>query len=214
MSASTTRLPVSKRLFDLSFVLLTVPLTLPLGLCIAALIALREGRPVLYSAARSGQGGVVFQALKFRTMRDAGALGNEGVSGGDKSERISPFSAVLRRTRLDELPQLVNVLRGDMTLVGPRPPDPRYVEMFPDVYGTVLQSRPGLTGLATLHMHRFEDRVLKNCATAEETEAVYCRRCIPRKARLDLIYQARQARPGAVCLDALIVWRSIRSVLR
>lgn len=193
-------------------VLMTAPLTVPIGLIVALALKLREGGPVLYLGARVGQGGRPFRAYKFRTMRHSDEDG--GVSGGDKSARISEFSAVLRRTRLDELPQLLNVLRGDMSLVGPRPPDPRYVDMFPDLYGRVLQSRPGLTGLATLYMHRFEDRVLRETTTAAQTEAVYVRRCIPRKARLDLMYQARQSKPGAICLDIGIILRSARSVLR
>lgn len=201
-------------MFDLGFIFVTAPLTLPLALVIWGLILLREGGPVFYQARRSGQGGQPFLALKFRTMRDVSAPDNAGVSGGNKTFRISRFSAFLRKTRLDELPQLVNVLRGDMSLVGPRPPDPRYVDMYPQIYGAVLRARPGLTGLATLYMHRFEDRVLRDCATAEETEEVYCRRCIPRKAHLDLMYQARMAQPGAVCFDFWIIARSVRSVLR
>ncbi|THH39162.1 sugar transferase [Aliishimia ponticola] len=206
---------MSKRLFDLALVLITAPLTLAIGAVICVLLLVREGRPIFYRAHRSGQGGRVFKALKFRTMRElSDDEDNSGVSGGDKTFRISRFSGFLRRTRLDELPQLVNVLKGDMSLVGPRPPDPAYVDRFPDIYATVLRSRPGLTGLATLHMHRFEDRVLRGCTTAAETDAVYCRRCIPRKARLDLMYRERIQRPGVVCYDSLIIARSVRSVLK
>jgi lipopolysaccharide/colanic/teichoic acid biosynthesis glycosyltransferase len=105
------------------------------------------------------------------------------------------------------------VLQGHMTLVGPRPPDPAYVRLYPELYARILRTRPGLTGLATLYMHRFEDRVLRACASPEETDAVYRRRCIPRKARLDLIYQRRLQQPGVVCFDALIVWKTLRAVL-
>jgi lipopolysaccharide/colanic/teichoic acid biosynthesis glycosyltransferase len=215
LASQTERLPLWKRGLDLGFILVTLPLTLPVGAVIWLLILVREGTPVIYRARRSGQNGQVFLALKFRTMREvAGPDGDIGVSGGNKTFRVTPFCARLRRTRLDELPQLLNVLKGEMTLVGPRPPDPRYVQMKPDLYARVLRSRPGLTGLATLNMHRFEDRVLKACATHEETEAVYLRRCVPRKARLDLIYQHRMARPGAVCFDLVILLRSFASVLR
>ena len=214
ISVRSHGIALSKRLFDLFLVLLTAPLTLPLGIFLWLLILVREGRPAFYRARRSGQDGVPFYALKFRTMRTDAENADQGVSGGDKTYRISRFSAILRRSRLDELPQLINVLTGDMSLVGPRPPDPRYVEMFPGVYGEVLRSRPGLTGLATLYMHRFEDRVLKDCKTREETETVYCRRCIPRKAQLDMMYQRRSRQPGAVCFDVWIIWQSVRSVLR
>ena len=122
---------------------------------------------------------------------------DSGVSGGDKEHRITRTGAVMRRYRLDELPQLVNILRGDIGFVGPRPPLRRYVERFPDLYAEVLKDRPGVTGLATLVFHRTEERLLECCKSPEETEAVYERRCVPTKARLDLIY----ARRRNLCLD-------------
>jgi lipopolysaccharide/colanic/teichoic acid biosynthesis glycosyltransferase len=112
---------------------------------------------------------------------------------------------VLRRWRLDELPQLWNVLRGDMSFVGPRPPLRRYVEAFPELYADVLRARPGITGLATLIYHAEEERLLAPCRTAAETEAVYVRRCVPRKAQLDLIYAARRD----LCLDLWIMFATV-----
>ncbi len=127
-----------------------------------------------------------FRLIKLRTMRSDGA--NGGVTGGDKAGRVSGFQRLLRRSRMDEVPQLWNVIRGDISLVGPRPPLRQYVQAYPELYARVLQSRPGITGLATLIYHRHEERLLARCRTAAETDAVYRRRCIPRKARLDLIY--------------------------
>src|SRR5690606_28666329 len=106
--------------------------------------------------------------------------------------------------RLDEVPQLWNVLKGDMSFVGPRPPLRVYVERFPDLYAQVLRSRPGVTGLASLHFHRHEEWILARCATPEDTDAAYARRCVPRKARLDLIYQRRRN----LCLDMALMWRT------
>ena len=120
-----------------------------------------------------------------------------GVSGGDKAHRITRTGTVMRRYRLDEIPQLWNILKGDIGFVGPRPPLRRYVERFPELYDEVLKDRPGVTGLATLIFHRTEERLLADCSTPEETEAVYERRCIPVKARLDLIY----AKNRNLCLD-------------
>jgi lipopolysaccharide/colanic/teichoic acid biosynthesis glycosyltransferase len=97
-----------------------------------------------------------------------------------------------------------------MSFVGPRPPLRRYVEACPETYAAVLRSRPGVTGLATLVFHRHEERLLAQCATPEETNRVYLRRCIPRKARLDLIYQRRQS----LCLDLWILLRTLRGVVR
>lgn len=189
----------AKRLMDLGLVALFLPLALPLGLVVATALLVTQGRPVLYLSERMKTRRQGFMLWKFRTMRADAA--DRGVSGGDKTARITPLGHLLRRSRLDELPQLWNILRGDMSLVGPRPPLRRYVEAYPELYGLVLQSRPGVTGLATLHFHRREAALLAPCTTPEETEAVYTRRCIPVKARLDLLYQRRRS----FCLDAAIL---------
>jgi lipopolysaccharide/colanic/teichoic acid biosynthesis glycosyltransferase len=132
------------------------------------------------------------------------------VSGGDKSARITRAGRVLRRTRMDELPQLWNIARGDMSFVGPRPPLRQYVERFPQIYGQVLRSRPGVTGLASLKYHRHEEAILRGCADADATDAAYCRRCVPAKARLDLIYQSRTS----VCWDLAILCETVARVAR
>ncbi len=186
---------LSKRLLDilLSSLLLIVLSPLLLGLALAILI--RDGAPVFYLSERMKTPEQAFRLWKFRTMRPDAR--DRGVSGGDKAGRISKTGNFLRRCRLDELPQLWNILRGDISFVGPRPPLRRYTEMFPELYAEVLRARPGVTGLATLAFHRTEERLLAPCRDADETEAVYCRRCVPRKARLDLIY----ARRRSLCYD-------------
>jgi lipopolysaccharide/colanic/teichoic acid biosynthesis glycosyltransferase len=144
-----------------------------------------------------------FALVKFRTMRPD--MADSGVSGGDKTARITHTGAFLRRTRLDELPQLWNILMGDMSFVGPRPPLRRYVVDYPGLYRRVLRARPGVTGLATVIYHRHEERLLRGCTTAAQTDAVYRRACIPRKARLDLIYLERQS----LALDLWIIFRTL-----
>lgn len=196
-----------KRLFDIVLSLVLVLVLAVPAAGIALLVLLRSGRPVFYASERMKGPDRAFRLWKFRTMRPA--AGDGGVSGGDKAARITPEGRVLRRLRLDEIPQLYNILRGDMSFVGPRPPLRLYVERFPALYARVLRSRPGITGLATLHFHRREERLLAACTTAEETDAVYSRLCIPRKARLDLIYQ----RNSRLCLDLAIVWQTFLRVL-
>ncbi|NCO87115.1 MAG: sugar transferase [Rhodobacterales bacterium] len=189
----------AKRLFDLVIALaLGLILLVPLAL-LMALMWLTEGRPVFYVSERMRAPGQPFALIKLRTMRPAPA--DSGVTGGDKSARMSRLHRILRRTRADEIPQLWNVIRGDMSLVGPRPPLRLYVEAFPDLYAQVLRNRPGITGLASLHFHAHEERLLAACGSPAETDAVYRRRCIPRKARLDLIYQRRRT----LCLDLRLV---------
>ena len=191
-----------KRVFDLVVAGLLAVILSPVLLILIALLWITEGRPVFYVAERMKTPTEGFGLIKLRTMSAAPA--NSGVTGGDKAGRVSRLQRLLRRTRADEIPQLWNVLRGDISLVGPRPPLRLYVEAFPELYGEVLKSRPGITGLASLQFHAHEERLLAACATPEETDAVYRRRCVPRKARLDLIY----ARQRTLCSDLVLIWRT------
>lgn len=200
-------MPVSKRLFDIVLALvLLVPLSVVMA-AVALLLLVLQGRPILYAAPRMRGPNQPFMHLKFRTMLHQ--KDDSGVTGGHKSWRITPVGRFLRRTRIDELPQLFNILRGDMSFVGPRPTIREYVERYPAVYAQVLKSRPGVTGLATLIYHQHEDRILARCKSARATEAAYARRCLPTKLKIDLIYQ----RNRTFALDMWIMWRTLRIVL-
>ena len=199
----------AKRALDLVLSVPAAILGLPLIVLIAVILLIREGRPILYVSERMKTHETPFNLYKFRTMRPAAPGAEGGVTGGDKSDRMSDFHRALRRSRLDELPQLWNVIRGDMSLVGPRPPLRIYVDDYPETYREVLACRPGVTGLASLVFHAHEEKLLKECKTAEETDAVYRRRCVPRKAKLDLIYRTNQS----VCGDMLLILRTARGVL-
>ena len=193
-----------KRAFDLIVALLLSVLLAPLVLLLSAVLLIRQGRPIFYLSERMKSPTEGFQLVKFRTMTNVAT--DSGVTGADKAARVTPMGRFMRRTRLDEVPQLWNVLRGDISFVGPRPPLRQYVERFPEVYARVLQSRPGITGLATVKYHAHEELLLSRCATPEETDAVYARACVPRKATLDLIYQ----RHRSLCFDLALMWRTVR----
>ena len=193
----------SKRIYDLFFASLLVVILGPIIVWTAIWLLRVQGRPLLYGSPRMRAPDRPFTLWKFRTMTVVET--DSGVSGGDKAARVTPAGAILRRRRLDEFPQLWNILKGDLSFVGPRPPLPEYVARFPDLYARVLRSRPGVTGLASLYFHSREQRLLARCTTPGETDAVYVRQCVPRKARLDLIYQRHQNR----CLDFAIVFRTI-----
>lgn len=198
----------SKRLFDLFTACVLSVLVVPAVVVIALVILIVEGGPVFHAGERMKTPRQGFRFYKFRTMRPDPT--DSGVSGADKSDRITPLGAFLRRTRLDELPQLFNLFRGDISVVGPRPPLPEYVERFPEVYEQVLRSRPGITGLATIYFNHHERWLLARSRSRQETDAIYCRACIPRKARLDLIYQAHQG----FCFDLMIVLKTFVPSLR
>lgn len=198
----------TKRLFDLALALVLLVPGMPLMLAVALAILIRDGVPILYPARRVGLRLRPFTLWKFRTM--APEHGPEiGVSGGDKVHRITDLGHGLRRTRLDELPQILNVLSGQMSFVGPRPPIQAYVDKFPQIYAEILQEVPGITGLATVMFHAREERLLAACRTAEETDAVYSRRCVPRKARLDRIY----AENRSIGLDLYILYLTAAKLL-
>lgn len=189
----------SKRLMDVVLAILLIGVLWPVALVIAAVIKLSDGGDIFYVAERMRAVNVPFQFWKFRTMRQAES--EPLLSGGHTAGRVTRVGRFLRRTRLDELPQLINILRGDISFVGPRPPLRRYVEMCPEVYSKVLKTRPGVTGLATLAYHRREEALLAPCKTAAEAEAIYLRSCVPAKARLDLIY----ARERSLCYDVQLM---------
>ena len=197
----------AKRILDILLAILLACLLILPFLMVLLLLLVTEGRPLFYVSERMKTPTQGFSLIKLRTMRPSAE--NTGVTGGDKSDRIPPVYRVLRKTRMDEIPQLWNILRGDMSFVGPRPPLRVYVEAFPQIYAQVLKNRPGLTGLASLSFHRHEERLLAATNTAAETDQVYRRRCVPRKARLDLIYQQHQT----ICFDLVLLGRTFSRVL-
>lgn len=198
----------AKRAFDLACALVLAGLLAPLMAAVALAVLVLDGRPVLYLSERMKTPTQGFRLVKFRTMKPD--PGDSGVSGGDKAARITRTGAFLRRTRLDELPQLWNVIRGDISFVGPRPPLRQYVERYPEIYGQVLRSRPGITGMASIYFHAHEEHLLARSRSRAETDAIYSRACIPRKARLDLIYQRRQS----LCLDIALMLKTVFRRLR
>ncbi len=197
-----------KRFFDLFFASLLVVILGPVLIVLLVWLLIKEGRPLFYVAERMKTPDQPFHLWKLRTMTVVAE--DQGVSGGNKAGRVTPTGAWLRAKRLDEFPQLWNILRGDLSFVGPRPPLREYVERFPEIYGQVLKSRPGVTGLATIRFHKHEERLLNRCATPEQTDDVYTRICVPRKARLDLIYQRHQS----TCYDFDLVFQTISNLFR
>jgi len=199
---------ISKRLLDLACGLILLVLLGPIILITALVILALDGRPVFYISERMKSLTEGFNLIKFRTMKPAAE--DSGVSGGDKAARITRTGPFLRRSRLDELPQLWNVMRGDISFIGPRPPLRQYVELFPAIYAQVLKSRPGVSGLASIYFHAHEEHLLSRSQSREETDMIYCRACIPRKARLDLIYQANRN----LCFDFSLMIKTVFKRLR
>ncbi len=174
------------RLFDFSAALLLLGLASPLLLLIAAAVRCQDGGPVFFRQERIGRGGRPFRLWKFRTMR-AGRGGSAITRSGDR--RITRVGTVLRAYKLDELPQLWNVLRGDMSLIGPRPEVPCFVDRRSPVWQAVHSVRPGITDLATL-VFRDEERILAGFA---DPERGYRETVLPAKLALNLQYLERRS---------------------
>jgi lipopolysaccharide/colanic/teichoic acid biosynthesis glycosyltransferase len=176
----------SKRLYDVVFSFCGLVLLAPLFAIIAVLVKVADGGDMFYRQARVGQGGREFLIYKFRTMAAAAEkVGPCVTKNGDA--RITWIGRILRKTKLDELPQLWNVLKGDMSLVGPRPEVPRYVRYYNAEQRTILRHKPGITDLASL-CFRDEGALLAN---ADSVEEFYIQHCIPRKLQLNQEYARR-----------------------
>jgi lipopolysaccharide/colanic/teichoic acid biosynthesis glycosyltransferase len=199
---------LSKRIFDLLVAMVLGVVLLPFLIAGAAVILLLDGRPVFFLSERMQTPTRGFTLVKFRTMTPD--LSDSGVSGRDKSSRITRTGAFIRRSRLDEIPQLWNVLKGDISFVGPRPPLRQYVEQFPELYAQVLHNRPGVTGLASVYFHAHEERLLSASQSRAETDAIYAGRCVPRKAHIDMIYQKNRT----LCFDIAIMLKTVFKSLR
>lgn len=194
-----------KRPFDFFCCAVLAIVMSPLFVWIAIKIKRDSDGPVFYISERMQTPTQGFGLYKFRTMAVVEDDKNTGVTGGNKDTRITEYGAYLRKSRLDELPQLWNIVLGHMSLVGPRPPLREYVERFPEIYNEVLKDKPGVTGLASLTYSRHETLLLAQCKTPQETDHVYTTRSVPAKAKLDLMYQ----RNFSPCLDLWIIWETL-----
>jgi lipopolysaccharide/colanic/teichoic acid biosynthesis glycosyltransferase len=190
-----------KRTFDIAFSGILLVLTSPLIAVLAFAIRLDSPGPAFYRCRRVGLRGRALHMLKFRKMHD-GASGPALSSPDDV--RFTRLGSFLARTKLDELPQLWNVLKGEMSLVGPRPEDPAFVEMRREAYSMILEVRPGITGLSQLAF-AWESEVLD----PDDRMGHYVGRILPQKIVMDSLY-AKRRRFG---MDMRILWWTLRAVL-
>jgi lipopolysaccharide/colanic/teichoic acid biosynthesis glycosyltransferase len=191
-----TRYPSWQRVFDLVFAVLLLPPALVVGLLVAVAVLLDSPGPVLYRSRRIGRDGVPFWMLKFRTMKH---LAGGPLVSSKQDQRFTPVGRFLALTRLDELPQLFNVLQGEMRMVGPRPELEEFVHEQRESYERILTVPPGLTGPTQL-VFADEGALL---AAAEDREALYRHEILPAKVRLDLAY-----------VEHHTLWGDLSAVLR
>ena len=194
-----------KRLVDVLAASAGLLLLSPLLLTLAAWVRLSSGSPVLFRQQRVGRGMRNFTLVKFRTMSVAPGTERGSFDAG-RTTRVTPVGRFLRRTKLDELPQLWNVLVGDMSLVGPRPEIRRWVEVYPERWARVLAVRPGITDPASI-LYRNEEELL---SAASDPQPVYREDILPHKLAIYETYVRNHSLVG----DMVILWRTLIAVLR
>jgi lipopolysaccharide/colanic/teichoic acid biosynthesis glycosyltransferase len=180
---------VIKRAFDVIVSLLVIVIALPLWLAVAIAIKLDSLGPVFYRGPRIGKDGKPFSIYKFRTMLEDAQQRGPGITQQD-DPRIIQVGRFLRKLKIDEMPQLINVLKGEMSIVGPRPEDPRYVAHYTPEQRHVLSVRPGMASPAFIK-YRHEEELL--AAASEDVEQVYLTQILPEKLRMDLEYIEQQS---------------------
>jgi lipopolysaccharide/colanic/teichoic acid biosynthesis glycosyltransferase len=189
-----------KRLFDIVVSFSALLVLLPVLLVLAIAVAAGSPGGAFFRQTRVGVKGREFQLLKFRSMRP-GSEAKGQITVGERDPRITGVGHFLRRTKMDELPQLLNVLKGDMSLVGPRPEVPKYVALYTPEQRRVLDVRPGITSLASI-LYINENAILGRSSNPERT---YVEEVMPAKLALDLQY----VRERNLLLDLRILFRTL-----
>lgn len=196
----------TKRLFDLALSVALLALTSPVLIGVGIAVKLEDGGPVFYRGPRVGMGGKPFRIFKFRSMVvGADRLGASSTSGSD--QRVTRTGRFIRRFKLDELVQLLNVVSGDMSLVGPRPEVQKFVDLFTDEETEILRVRPGITDWASI-WNNDEGGVIARSGIADADEA-YLRLIRPTKLKLQLKY----VRERTFWMDVRILARTTLAVL-
>lgn len=194
-----------KRLFDIIFSFTGLLLVFPLFIVIAVLIKLTSSGPIVFYQTRTGLNGNQFTIYKFRTMK-SNEIQYEKQLTTESDNRITKVGNILRKTKIDELPQLCNVLQGTMSFVGPRPEVPRYTKMYDEKQQKVLCVKPGITDLASIHF-RNENELLTD---EENAEKVYIESIMPKKIELNLEYIANMSFLGDIKIIIITIIELLR----
>lgn len=194
-----------KRIFDFTLSFTGFILLLPIFITISVIIALDSTGGIFYRQVRVGKNNKDFKLFKFRTMR-TGSDKKGLLTVGGRDSRITPSGYILRKYKLDELPQLINVMIGDMSLVGPRPEVRRYVDMYNAEQLKVLSVRPGITDYASIEYSNENDLLAKS----SDPEKTYIKEIMPAKLKLNAKYIAEQG----LITDLKIIFRTIRKIIR
>ena len=194
-----------KRLFDIIFAIIVLICFLPIGIFLSLWILFESPGGIFFAQNRVGRNGVTFRLLKFRSMYvDAESLGR--ITVGARDARITKVGYYLRKYKLDEFPQFINVLKGEMSIVGPRPEVQEYVDLYTEDQRKILQVKPGITDLASLaYFH--ENELL---AKSENPQQTYINEVLPEKIRLNEKYLANPS----LSQDLVIICKTFARIFR
>ena len=196
--------PLIKRTLDIAIALIGIVLTFPVLCLLAVLIKTNTTGPAVYASERVGKDGKPFRLYKFRTMVvNADTIG--GPSAGDDDPRITRVGRILRKYKLDEFPQLANVIKGDMSFVGPRPEVRQEVDLYSGEEKAILSIRPGITDYASIKFNN-EGEIL---AGSEDPHQVYLQKIRPEKMRLGLEYVKNRS----LWVDTKIMAKTITTLI-
>lgn len=193
-----------KRLFDIVFCLCGLTILAPVFIIIAIIIKLSSKGPVFYVQKRVGQYNIDFSLLKFRTM-SIGADKSGLLTVGSKDSRITSVGYFLRKYKLDELPQLINVLLGNMSLVGPRPEVRKYVDLYNQEQAEILNVKPGITDYASIEYFEENDLLAKS----DNPEQTYIEKILPSKITLNKKYISK----SGIMTDVKILYLTLKKIL-
>jgi lipopolysaccharide/colanic/teichoic acid biosynthesis glycosyltransferase len=194
-----------KRLFDILFSLLGLVLLLPIFLIISIIILIDDGLPIFYKQTRIGKNFQPFKLLKFRSMFQ-NKTSDSLITIGNRDERITKSGYFIRKYKIDELPQLMNVLIGNMSIVGPRPEVKKYVDLYDAQQQQILSIKPGITDYASI-VYSNENELL---AKSQEPEKTYIQEVLPHKLSLNLKYLNEQS----FMTDIKIIFNTIKKIIK
>jgi len=197
----------AKRLIDVIGALLLLVPALPLMAIVAVVIKLTSPGPALFRQIRCGRDGQRFHLLKFRSMRHGRNHSGPGLTSSNDT-RVTPVGRVIRRWKLDELPQLLNVIRGEMSLVGPRPDLPQYLDALPAAQGQLLHLKPGITSSATLRFRNEEELLSK--VPGESLIDYYIANVLPQKAKMEIDYASQ----ASLVSDLVVLLRTVGAIFQ
>ncbi|MCX0357144.1 sugar transferase [Clostridium perfringens] len=198
-------LNIIKRMFDLFFSLIGIIITIPILILVSIMVKLTSKGPIIFKQERVGKNKKIFYIYKFRTMTDCDDKASDRQVTVINDQRITRIGRILRKYKIDELPQLYNVLKGDMSFVGPRPEVKKYVKFYEEEYDEILKIKPGITDLASIE-YIDENTIISKYS---DPEKIYIEEVLPKK----LMLNKRYIEEMSIKNDILLILKTIKKII-